>query len=150
MENREGYSQVYEAHDRSSNRNVALKLIGAPDSEDQDKILQCMATARDLARTILKKGERVKGLPLVYDVLDPDPPGCPAACIIQEWVAGDSLAALLKKQFSSDLRDLIRMTLSLGQTLTWLHSQKLVHCDVRPTEIMVRFVSGDPVGVRLG
>lgn len=140
---RQGYAVVYQAWDRSANRNVALKLMGVPDTAARDAIVQCMVTALDLARTLLE--ETHAGLPRVYDVLDPDPPDFPAACIVEEWVEGDTLATLQEKSIRPDPKHVVQMTLRLGETLQWLHSKALVHCDVRPSQIMVRFVSADPV-----
>ncbi|AFY32318.1 YARHG domain-containing protein [Calothrix sp. PCC 7507] len=70
--------------------------------------------------------------------------------LVQEWIEGDTLTAKLQKQglFSeSAVRELL---VNLLPVLEYVHSKQIVHRDIKPDNIILRYRDGKPVLIDFG
>ncbi|MBD2446722.1 protein kinase [Nostoc sp. FACHB-152] len=70
--------------------------------------------------------------------------------VVQEWVEGETLTTKVKRQglFSeSAVRDLL---LNLLPVLEYVHSKRIIHRDIKPDNIIVRYRDGKPVLIDFG
>ncbi|MBD5349730.1 MAG: serine/threonine protein kinase [Bacteroides sp.] len=71
------------------------------------------------------------------------------ACIVMEWVEGDTLATLLREGKLSKAERL-RIMRDIVGTVEYLHRNGVVHRDLKPSNIMVRRSGGEVVIVDFG
>ncbi len=70
--------------------------------------------------------------------------------LVQEWIEGDTLTAKLQKQglFSeSAVRELL---VNLLPVLEYVHNKQIVHRDIKPDNIILRYRDGKPVLIDFG
>lgn len=120
-----GMATVYRAHDRLLDRPVALKVLtGQPDPALKQRFLE---EARASAR--LKHPNIVP----VYDVGERD--GLPY--IVMEYVEGLNLKRLLQERGPMPAHQAVDMVKQVAAALAHAHQHGLVHCDVKPHNIIV-------------
>ncbi len=117
------YGVVYRAHDPKLNREVAIKLMLAPEPERAQALL-CEAHA--LAKL---------SHPNVVSVFDAGD-GNQTVFIAMEFVPGRTLSAWLEESGHSS-RETIRVMLDAGRGLASAHAAGLVHRDFKPDNVMV-------------
>ncbi|MER7514034.1 serine/threonine-protein kinase [Streptomyces lavendulae] len=125
-----GMGQVWLAHDEKLKRDVALKqavfrLDGETSPEAQKA--RFIREAEALAKL------QHAGIVGVIDVLkDLDPP-----IMVMEYVKGQSLKQVLRDQGPLSIRETARIGLAILDALTEMHSQNVVHRDLKPDNIVV-------------
>jgi serine/threonine protein kinase len=127
-----GQGWVYAGRIVQTGRIVAVKVLRADTESDRSRALrEALLGSRVRHRNVLR-------------VLRAEPAG-PYWTIIMELVQGRDLDStpLDQEQFSSCFHQLADALLTLAQ-------QQLVHCDVKPSNILVRFLDGSPVLVDFG
>jgi serine/threonine protein kinase len=117
------FGVVYRAHDPKLNREVAVKLMLAPDPKRAQALL---AEAHALAR--LSHPNVVS----VFDAGEADR----AVFIAMEYVPGRTLSAWLEEPGHSS-SDTIGVMLDAGRGLASAHAAGLVHRDFKPDNVMV-------------
>ncbi|MBW4615610.1 MAG: YARHG domain-containing protein [Desmonostoc vinosum HA7617-LM4] len=70
--------------------------------------------------------------------------------LVQEWVEGDTLTAILQKQGLFTESAVQELLISLLPTLEYVHSQQIVHRDIKPDNIIVRHHDCKPVLIDFG
>jgi serine/threonine-protein kinase len=70
--------------------------------------------------------------------------------LIQEWVEGDTLTAKIQKQGLLTEDAVRELLLNLLPVLDYVHSQHIVHRDIKPDNIIVRHRDGKPVLIDFG
>ncbi len=121
-----GMGEVYEAKHLRLNRPVALKVIRGYRQDDpasEGYFLREMANAGKLDHPNLVRA---------YDAWEAD--GC--LYMAFELLDGQSLQAHFIKGNSSTFTDALNAILGTCRALEYLHSQGLVHCDIKPSNVI--------------
>ena len=121
-----GMGEVYEAKHLRLNRPVALKVIRGYRQEDpasEGYFLREMANAGKLDHPNLVRA---------YDAWEAD--GC--LYMAFELLDGQSLQTHFAKGNSSTLVDALDAILGTCRALEYLHNQGLVHCDIKPSNVI--------------
>ncbi|WP_414576997.1 protein kinase domain-containing protein [Anabaena sp. CCY 9402-a] len=70
--------------------------------------------------------------------------------LVQEWVEGDTLTAKVQQQGLLSENTVREILLNVLPILDYVHSQQIVHRDIKPDNIMVRHRDGKPVLIDFG
>jgi hypothetical protein len=119
---------VYEAVHRDLGRTVALKVLRTGFDTDRTALERFRREARACAHV------RHPHIVAIYEVGDVD--GRPFYAM--DYVAGETLAARAKRGPAQDPLALCRSLAGIADALQALHDAKIVHRDVKPSNVMVR------------
>lgn len=119
------FGTVYLAEHVGLSALRAVKVL-ARDSQDCDAFLR---EAR------LMKGLCHVGIPIIYDIEEQED----RAYIIEEYVEGESIAALVGRAGRLPLSQVIRYGIQLCNIISYLHSLKfpIIHLDIQPNNVMI-------------
>lgn len=128
---RGGFSIVYLAHDRTLDREVAVKLLVPPPAAAhlaKERLRREVLAARDLVHS---------NIVAVYDFVDAGERGS----IVMEYIAGDDLSIRVAKDgpLSADLA--AQVGREIARALSVAHRRGILHRDVKPSNILI-----DPEG----
>jgi serine/threonine protein kinase len=130
---------VYEAHDPSLGRTIALKTIDLALSgmlADREKFeRRFFAEAQAAARL------SHQGIVIVHDI--GRDPGSARLFIALEFLPGNTLADFIRCGLPMEWREAVRITARIAEALHHAHSQGVIHRDVKPANIML-LPSGEP------
>jgi serine/threonine-protein kinase len=122
-----GMSTVYRAFDETLERWVAIKLMHREISSDSDQLERFRREARAVARlnhphvvTVIDFGE------------DDDHP-----YIVFEYVEGENLKERLRRAGRLPVPEAVAYAIEIGRALECAHSNKLVHRDVKPQNVLI-------------
>jgi len=124
---------VYKAHDPKINRLVAIKTITlhCPDSAEE----------RDYRARFFREAEAAGRLshPRIVTIFDvAEDPDTQTPYIVMEYVPGHSLEEVLSTGNGRlPLGDALQVTQELAEALGYAHAQRIVHRDVKPSNIIV-------------
>jgi tetratricopeptide (TPR) repeat protein len=121
-----GSGTVYKAYDTTLHRIVAVKTITSSNAEPAELVRSLVREARTLA------GLSHKNIVAVYDAGQIE--GTPFLCM--EFVEGHPLGALMRRSGASP-RSLVPLFRKLADALAHAHLQGIVHCDLKPGNILV-------------
>ncbi|MGH2838254.1 MAG: protein kinase domain-containing protein [Thermoleophilaceae bacterium] len=126
-----GMSTVYRAFDETLERWVAIKLMHREISSDSDQLERFRREARAIASlnhphvvTVIDFGE------------DDDHP-----YIVFEYVEGENLKERLRRAGRLPVPEAVAYAIEIGRALDCAHSNRLVHRDVKPQNVLI-----DPEG----
>lgn len=119
------FGTVYLAEHVGLSALRAVKVI-ARDSQDCDAFLR---EAR------LMKGLSHVGIPIIYDIEEQEG----FAYIIEEYVEGESVAALVARVGRLPVSQVIRYGIQLCNIISYLHSLEfpIIHLDIQPNNVMI-------------
>jgi len=129
---RGGMAEVYLGRHTTLNRPVAVKILHAHLTDDEDLTKRFLAEAQSVA------GLRHSNIVQVFDfdVVDGRP------YIVMELLEGLSLADYLRSLHESGLtlplNTVARLIGSVASALDYAHSQGIIHRDIKPANIMLR------------
>ncbi|MET3860622.1 tRNA A-37 threonylcarbamoyl transferase component Bud32 [Dietzia sp. 2505] len=128
-----GMGQVWEAADAVLDRHVAVKVLKAEFSSDQEFVERFRSEAKVTARI------SHPGIATVYDYGQIDDPasGSPLSYLVMELVVGEPLSDVLSREGSLPLRHTLDMLEQTGRALNAAHAIGLVHRDVKPGNILI-------------
>ncbi len=120
-----GMATVYKAQDTILQRPVALKLL----NDQVDPVLKSRFQAEAQAVAQLNHPNVVN----VYDVGELE--GAPY--IVMEYVRGTNLKRLIQENGPLSIEDAENVVYQVGAALSYAHRNGLVHCDVKPHNILL-------------
>lgn len=140
-----GFGETYMAEDTKmpSNRRCVIKqLRPIADNPQMYELLQ-QRFQREAA-VLEALGEESRSIPKLYANFVEDG----LFYLVQEWIDGLTLAEAVKQQgkWSEDAAKTLMV--SILQTLTYVHSQGIIHRDIKPDNVILR--SGEPVLIDFG
>jgi TolB-like protein len=124
-----GMGDVYRAEDLQLRRVVALKTL-RPGAAGDDTAQRLLAEAR--AASALSH----PNIAVVYETSEVEHRGRRIGYIAMEYVEGETVAALASRGLV-DLTRVIDIVEEIAEALADAHKQGLVHCDLKPSNVMV-------------
>lgn len=122
-----GMADVYKAHDRLLDRAVAVKILHqqyANDAEFVEKFRMEATGAAKLAH------------PNIVNIYDVGEDGG-SQYIVMEYVSGPTLKEVIQQKGRLEPVEAVRIAKEIASALESAHRHKLVHCDIKPHNILV-------------
>ncbi len=133
---RGGMSTVYRAFDTVLERSVAIKLMHREIASDSDQLERFRREARSVARlshphivTVIDAGEEPSE--------DGSQAGVGAPYIVLEYVDGETLKDLIRRQGSLPITQALAYAIELARALGAAHERMIVHRDVKPQNVLI-------------
>lgn len=122
-----GMASVYKAQDILLNRIVAVKILHSKYASDHDFVVRFRQEAQAAAK--LSQPNIVN----IYDVgYDEN-----AHYIVMEYVRGETLKDYIEKHGHLPINTSIQISFDIGEALEHAHANGIVHCDIKPHNILV-------------
>lgn len=129
-----GMSSVFKAFDPNLRRVVAVKMIHPHLSNDPSFVARFEEEAASVAQL------RNSNIIQVYDFANDGD----TYYMVMEFVPGETLELHLKRLLASDrrmeIRDAIKYTIDICNSLDYAHNRGLIHRDVKPANIMLNLL----------
>jgi eukaryotic-like serine/threonine-protein kinase len=133
---RGGMSTVYRAFDIVLERTVAIKLMHREIAADSDQLERFRREARAVAQlndpfivTVIDAGEEPSP--------DGHDPGVGAPYIVLEYVDGETLKDLIRREGPLDIPQAIAYAIEIARALGAAHERLIVHRDVKPQNVLI-------------
>src|ERR1700727_2433527 len=137
---RGGMSTVYRAFDTVLERPVAIKLMHREIASDSDQLERFRREARSVARlshphvvTVIDAGEE----PSPESALGAADAGVGTPFIVLEYVEGETLKALIRREGPLEIPRAIAYAIELTRALGAAHERLIVHRDVKPQNVLI-------------
>lgn len=122
-----GMADVYRAHDKLLDRSVAVKVLRSQFTDDEEFVTRFRREAQAAAK--LSHPNIVN----IYDVgLDDQ-----AYYIIMEYISGETLKDKIDREAPLPVETAVRIAIEIAEALEHAHQNNIVHCDIKPHNIMV-------------
>ena len=122
-----GMAHVYRARDTVLGREVALKMLTEAGCSNEDAKARFLLEARMASNIVHENVIRI------YDFGEEH--GKPF--IVMEFLRGESLREAMKNDHVGDLHNRLRIALQIAKALECIHTQRIVHRDVKPENIHI-------------
>jgi serine/threonine protein kinase, bacterial len=119
-----------------------LKQIG-----DRPEVSQVVRDRFEREATVLEKlGAEMTQIPKLYAYFTLDT----NFYLVQEWIEGETLAHKVKKLGNLNEAEVKDLLVGLLPVLSYIHSQQIVHRDIKPDNIIIRKLDDRPVLIDFG
>lgn len=135
-----GMGAVYEARHMRLGRRVAIKvLVGDGD------------WSSGLVTRLRQEAEIVAHLehPHIVQVVDVDETDEGVPYLVMEYLEGETLATRLEREGALSVVEALRITSDIASALAQVHARGIVHCDLKPGNIFLVRVDGEPDFVKV-
>ena len=122
-----GMADVYKAHDKLLTRTVAVKILHEEYKKDAEFIGKFHREAQAAARLVHPNVVNI------YDVGE----DAGDHFIVMEYVPGSTLKERIKEVGSLPTKEALKIAAEIAGALTMAHKNNLVHCDVKPHNILL-------------
>ncbi len=122
-----GMADVYKAHDIVLDRIVAVKILHSQLASDEDFLRKFQQEARGAA------GLSHPNIVSIYDVGEEND----RHYIVMEYIAGETLKNLIQREGALPVDVSLRIAREIACALVHAHAHNLVHCDIKPHNILV-------------
>jgi len=120
-----GAGQVWKAHDLRLSRTVAIKFI-SPDAQDEHAPDRLQNEARVAAALTHPN------IATVYELVEDEN----SFLIVMECIEGETLKSKIERG-PMEIKESLEVVLQVAEALKAAHSRRLLHCDIKPSNIMV-------------
>jgi class 3 adenylate cyclase/tetratricopeptide (TPR) repeat protein len=120
------FARVYRARDRSTNREVALKISNRITEDASSRALE------EELRTCARISH-----PHVAGVMDAGTTACGESFLVFEYIAGTTLRSVIDERGALEPALALRWMCEVLDALAAVHRQGVVHRDVKPENIMI-------------
>ncbi len=122
-----GMATVFRGHDAQLGRDVAVKVLRPEYGRDPDFLARFRAEAKAVASL---------NDPNIVSVFDFGQGGA-GPYIVMEYVDGEDLATLLRRNGSLPPRQAARIARDVGRALAAAHDRGIVHRDIKPGNVLI-------------
>src|SRR5689334_852378 len=122
-----GMGEVYLAHDAALNRKVALKLLPARFTQDEERVRRFKREAR--AASALNHPNIIT----IYEIGEADS----VHFIATEFIEGSTLRDVISGH-PMTIPEVLDVAISVASALAAAHDANIIHRDIKPENIMVR------------
>lgn len=133
-----GMGVVFKTWNEKLEKNFALKVLKKELADDKE------AKARFEQETELARDLDHPNLVAVYDHGTTDM-GCPF--IIMDYVDGESLELLLKREHCLDSQRATGIFMQICEAVAFAHQKGVLHRDLKPSNVLIKTADGDSVKV---
>ncbi|MBW4594666.1 MAG: serine/threonine protein kinase [Brasilonema angustatum HA4187-MV1] len=137
-----GFGVAYLASDQKLKRDVVIKTL--------NERIQCEPNFEKLKEDFKKEAERLSqcrhsNIVVIYDWFDEDQ----LPCIVMDYIAGETLARRLERGVLKE-EEALHYIHQIGEALKVVHTNNLVHRDVKPGNVMIREGTQEAVLIDFG
>lgn len=122
-----GMAEVYRAHDKMLDRYVAIKILHPQFTNDESFVTRFRREAQSAAK--LSHPNIVN----IYDVGSCDG----KYFIVMEYIKGETLKDKIKREAPLPINVTLNIVEEIAQALACAHAKHLVHCDIKPHNILL-------------
>lgn len=154
-----GFGITYLGRDLSLDRPVAIKEFFPEEYCGREDSTSQVTTSNGLAQEIFSR-YKAKFLKEARNIAKLNHPGIikiyaafeenGTAYYVMEYIEGMSLAEMVKARGSLSVDHALAYIKSVGETLGYVHANKMTHLDVKPANIMVRRSDNTPILIDFG
>lgn len=140
-----GVAEIWSAYDEINKRQVALRFLLSTKRSEQWLCGRFVSGLEALKR--LTDKDSIPGLVGVLEIVPENSTPTNVAYGVMEFVQGGSLEQLIRDpKISRKERQTkaLKMIIGLGSTLDQLHRHGIVHCDIKPSNILFSEGTGNP------
>lgn len=142
-----GFGETFLAEDTQmpSNRNCVIKQLKPIQNNPQ--IYQLVQERFQREAAILEKlGGEHNQIPTLYAYFQSNS----LFYLVQEYIEGETLTNKVSRQGAISESNVREILVNLLQILDYLHSQRIIHRDIKPDNIILRYRDGLPVLIDFG
>ncbi len=122
-----GMGEVYLAEDTTLNRRVAVKLLPAEYTRNEERLRRFKQEA---------KAASALNHPNILTIHEVGEEG-DHRFIVTEFIDGETLRALLKRKGGMKTNDALNVAIQVASALAAAHEAGIVHRDIKPANVMI-------------